>query len=128
MVSGEMAFSHHHLTTDHLTTSPNKQETTMPNLKLAALAAVLAATGLAAVAYFSTLPDTPAPAYAEATSVAALAARVHSLEQIQKAQAGSLGGLQADMQKAQRALTSLTAPPPGKGKDKKTETGSVKLK
>lgn len=34
----------------------------MPNLKLAALAVVLAATGLAAVAYFSTLPGTPAPA------------------------------------------------------------------
>lgn len=93
-------------------------------------AGIMAVTSALALTFlYATRPPARTPVvYAEASAVAALAARMHSLEQIQKAQAGSLGGLQADMQKAQRALTSLTAPPPGKGKDKKTETGSVKLK
>jgi len=102
----------------------------MPNLKLAALAAVLAAVGLAGVTHYATSAGAPPPvAYADASAVTALAARLHSAEQIQKAQAGSIGGLQADVQTLQRALDALTAPPAkAKAKGKQIETGSVKLK
>lgn len=99
----------------------------MPKLIAAAFAVMtLAATAVAGVGYWS-VGTAPSVTYAEATAVTALAARVQTAEQLQRAQSGSIGGLTADVQKLQRALEALTAPP-AKGKGKDTVTGSVKLK
>ena len=91
-----------------------------------ALAAVGAA--IALLPFLSQLTSQETPVYAEAASVTRLVERVDALERLQRAHSGSLGGVQSDVQQLQRAVTALTAPPPAKGKDRKSETGSIKLK